>query len=169
MRLYILRHGQTDYNKEGIFQGQNDIELNEEGIRQAKTAAKSLKDIKFDKVYVSALKRALQTAKIVTDNELEVDNRIIERSFGKLEGKKTIPDYEKRIEEFGIETLEDLEKRVESFLSDVFQKYKGNKNILVVTHGGVAQIINKLLDKNYNNNNFKDFRLKNANYIYYEV
>lgn len=169
MRLYILRHGQTDYNKEGIFQGQNDIELNEEGIRQAKTAAKSLKDIKFDKVYVSPLKRALQTAKIVTDNELEVDNRIIERSFGKLEGKKTIPDYEKRIEEFGIETLEDLEKRVESFLSVVFQKYKGNENILVVTHGGVAQIINKLLDKNYNDNNFKDFRLKNANYIYYEV
>ena len=169
MRLYILRHGQTDYNKEGIFQGQNDIELNEEGIRQAKTAAKSLKDIKFDKVYVSPLKRALQTAKIVTDNELEVDNRIIERSFGKLEGKKTIPDYEKRIEEFGIETLEDLEKRVECFLSVVFQKYKGNENILVVTHGGVAQIINKLLDKNYNDNNFKDFRLKNANYIYYEV
>ena len=88
MKLYVLRHGETDYNKEGIFQGQNNIDLNEEGIKQAQITAKSLENIFFDKVYVSPLKRAIETAKIVTNNELEIDDRIKERSFGKLEGKK---------------------------------------------------------------------------------
>ncbi len=168
MRLYVLRHGQTNYNKEGIFQGRNDIDINEEGIKQTEETAKKLEGINFDKVYVSPLKRTIETARIVTDKELEIDDRIIERSFGKLEGKKCIPDYEERAEEFEIEALEDLEKRVKSFLKDISTKYKGNENILVVTHGGVAQIINKLLDKNYNNSNFKDFKLKNSNYIFYE-
>lgn len=63
MKLYVLRHGQTDYNKEGRFQGQNNIELNEEGIKQVKETAKILRNINFDKVYVSPLKRAIDTAK----------------------------------------------------------------------------------------------------------
>ena len=169
MKLYVLRHGETDYNKEGLFQGQNNIDLNEEGIKQAQITAKSLENIYFDKVYVSPLKRAIETAKIVTNNELEIDNRIKERSFGKLEGKKTIADYEERIEEFGIETIEDLEKRIKSFLKDIISKNQDCENILMVTHGGVAQIINKILDKKYNDNNFKDFRLKNADYVCYEI
>lgn len=169
MKLYVLRHGQTNYNKEGIFQGDKDIELNEEGREQARITAEELKNIKFDKVYVSPLKRAVETAKIVTENELEIDDRLKERSFGRLEGKKVIPDYEERVEEFQIETIESLEKRVGSFLKEIFTKYKNNENILVVTHGGVAQIINKLLDKRYNFNNFKEFRLKNAKYVYYNL
>lgn len=169
MRLYVLRHGQTDYNKEGRFQGQNDIDINEEGIEQTRKTAKELEKITFDKVYVSPLKRAIETAKIVTDSKLIIDNSIIERSFGKLEGRKGIADYEEKIEEFGIETLEDLEKRVKSFLNYICEKYKGHENILVVTHGGIAQIINKLLDKNYNNDNFKNFILENSNYIYYDL
>ena len=169
MRLYVLRHSQTNYNKEGRFQGQNDIDINEEGIEETKKTAKELEGITFDKVYVSPLKRALETARIVTNSKTIINKRTIERSFGKLEGKKGIPDYEERIKEFGIETLEDLEKRVKSFLKDISKKYKGNENILVVTHGGIAQIINKLLNKNYNNDNFKDFILGNSKYICYEI
>lgn len=168
MRLYVLRHGQTDYNKEGKFQGRIDIDINEEGLEQTRKTAKELEKITFDKIYVSPLKRAIETAKIVTDSKLIIDDRIIERSFGKLEGKKGIPNYEERIEEFGIEIIEDLEKRVKSFLNYICEKYKSNENILVVTHGGIAQIINKLLDKSYNNNNFKDFILGNSAYICYD-
>ena len=170
MKLYILRHGETDYNNQGRFQGQNDISLNERGKKQAEETKIKLKDIKFDKVFVSPLKRAIETAKIVVpDYNLEVDNRIIERSFGKLEGKKGIQDYEKRIEEFGIETLEHLEKRVKSFFDSICKKYIEDEKILVVTHGGIAQIINKILDENYNNKNFKDFILENSKYICYEI
>ena len=144
MKVYVLRHGETDYNKEGIFQGQNDIDLNKKGIQQAKITAESLKNIYFDKVYVSPLKRAIETAKIVTNNELEIDNRIKERSFGKLEGKKAIANYEERVEEFGIETIEDLEKRIKSFLKDIIIRNQDCENILIVTHEGIAQIINKI-------------------------
>ena len=169
MKLYVLRHGQTNYNKEGRFQGRNDIELNEEGIEETRKTAKNIDNIEFDKVFVSPLKRTIQTARIVTNNELEIDNRIIERSFGKLEGKKGIPDYEERVEEFGIETIEHLEERVRDFLKEIINKYNSDTNVLVVTHGGVAQIINKVLDKNYTKDNFKDFILENSKYICYEI
>lgn len=170
MNLYVLRHGETNYNKEGKFQGQNNISLNEKGKKQAEETRKELQNIKFDKVFVSPLKRAIETAKIVVPNyEIEIDNRIIERSFGKLEGKKSIPDYEERIKEFGIESMEDLEKRIKDFIKDISKKFKDNENILVVTHGGVAQIINKLLEERYNKNNFKDFLLKNGKYISYKL
>ena len=170
MKLYILRHGETDYNDQGRFQGQNDISLNERGKKQAEETRVELKDIKFDKVFVSPLKRAIETAKIVVpDYNLEVNSRIIERSFGKLEGQKGIPDYEKRIKEFKIESILELEQRVKEFIEDISNKYKDCENILIVTHGGIAQIINKLLDERYNNDNFKDFILGNAKYICYEL
>ena len=124
MKLYILRHGETDYNNQGRFQGQNDISLNERGKKQAEETKIKLKDIKFDKVFVSPLKRAIETAKIVVpDYNLEVDNRIIERSFGKLEGKKGYLDYEKKIEEYKIESIFKLEQRVEYFLIDILFNY----------------------------------------------
>lgn len=170
MKLYVLRHGETDYNKEGRFQGQNNISLNEEGKKQAQETRKELQNIKFDKVFVSPLKRTIETAKIVVPNyKIEIDNRIIERSFGKLEGKKSIPDYEERIKEFGIESIKNLEKRVECFIKEILNEVQKDQNILVVTHGGVAQIINKMLEKKYNEINFKDFILKNGKYICYRL
>ncbi len=170
MKLYVLRHGETDYNKEGRFQGQNNISLNEEGKKQAQETRKELQNIKFDKVFVSPLKRTIETAKIVVPNyKIEIDNRIIERSFGKLEGKKSIPDYEERIKEFEIESIEELEKRVECFIKEILNEVQKDQNILVVTHGGVAQIINKMLEKKYNEINFKDFILKNGKYICYRL
>ena len=170
MKLYVLRHGETDYNKEGRFQGQNNISLNEEGKKQAQETRKELQNIKFDKVFVSPLKRTIETAKIVVPNyKIEIDNRIIERSFGKLEGKKSIPDYEERIKEFEIESIEELEKRVKCFIKEILNEVQKDQNILVVTHGGVAQIINKMLEKKYNEINFKDFILKNGKYICYRL
>ena len=170
MKLYILRHGETDYNDQGRFQGQNDISLNKRGKKQAEETRVELKEIKFDKVFVSPLKRAIETAQIVVpDYSLEVDSRIIERSFGKLEGQKGIQDYEDRIEEFKIESILELEQRVKAFIENISNKYKNCENILVVTHGGIAQIINKLLDEKYNNYNFKDFILENSKYICYEL
>ena len=55
MLIYILRHGQTDYNKNGIFQGRNNISLNEEGIKQITETSKELKKIKFDTLFSKSL------------------------------------------------------------------------------------------------------------------
>ena len=118
MNIYVLRHGQTVLNVQGKFQGRIDTELTEVGINQVKKSEAELKKISFDKVFVSPLKRAIDTAKIVTNKELTIDNRLIERSFGALEGNDGIPDYEDRIEEFGIEPLEDIKKNLYS--NDLF-------------------------------------------------
>ena len=67
--IYVVRHGQTDWNLEGRFQGRIDIPLNEKGKSQAKKTKEKLEGIKFDKVFSSPLKRALETAKIITEKK----------------------------------------------------------------------------------------------------
>ncbi|MBQ3946407.1 MAG: histidine phosphatase family protein, partial [Alphaproteobacteria bacterium] len=85
-KFYIVRHGQTDYNKEHKLQGRLDTPLNETGMEQAKTIAESLKDIHFDVIYYSPLTRAKQTTDelIKTHSEAKVleAKEIIERDFG---------------------------------------------------------------------------------------
>ena len=142
MEIYVLRHGQTDYNVQGKFQGQVDIKLNKIGIEQARKTSIKLKDIKFDKIIVSPLSRAIETAKIVSNNEIEIDDRIIERSFGKLEGKQSVKNYEDKMEYYEIESMQNLFKRVYDFLDELKTKYKNSKyRILLVTHEGIAQVI----------------------------
>lgn len=85
--IYIVRHGQTNWNKEGRYAGRKNIPLNEEGILQAKQLKEKLKNIKFDIVITSPLKRAIQTAQEITNQKIIIDERIIERSNGELEGK----------------------------------------------------------------------------------
>lgn len=166
MNIYVLRHGQTVLNVQGKFQGRIDTELTEVGISQVKKSETELKKINFDMVFVSPLKRAIDTAKIITDKELTIDSRIIERSFGSLEGNDSIPDYEDRINEFGIEPLEDIKKRVNNFLDEIKEKYADKENILIVTHEAVAQNINAYFNRV---SNIKDFRLQTGTYAVYKV
>ena len=90
MKVYIVRHGQTDWNVQHKAQGRSDIPLNETGRRQAEELRDKIKDIKFDAVYASPLKRARETAEIATDGEYKIvfDDRLMERSFGDFEGKE---------------------------------------------------------------------------------
>ena len=86
----FLRHGQTDWNVEGRFQGQTDIPLNETGLAQARTAATLLSGQRIDRIIASPLLRALTTAQIVADQlalNVEIDPRLTERTFGPLEGQ----------------------------------------------------------------------------------
>lgn len=85
--IYIVRHGQTDWNLEGRYAGRKDVELNAKGIEQAQNIYNELKDVKFDKVFSSPLKRAYKIATIISDSEIITDERIIERCNGELEEK----------------------------------------------------------------------------------
>lgn len=169
MDLYVLRHGQTDYNLEGKFQGQVDIEMNETGKKQVKKTAEQLKQIKFNKVFVSPLQRTKDTAQIVTNEKMILEPRIIERSFGTLEGKYGISDYEEKIQEFNIEPILKVEERVKSFLEEILKKSKKEENILIVTHEGIAQIINIILNKEISKKEMKNFRLGTAQYVKYKI
>lgn len=167
MNIYVLRHGQTDYNVEGKFQGQVDIKMNQNGEEQTDKTTEELNKIKFDVVYSSPLTRTVDTAKKIKNTNIKIDKRIIERSFGSLEGQKGIADYEKYIEKYNIETIENLTLRVNSFLDEILEKFKEKENILIVTHEGIAQVINLYFNKE--KNNLKEFRLPTGEYIKYEI
>lgn len=169
MNIYVIRHGQTDYNLIGKFQGQVDIPLNENGIMQAQKSAKELSKVKFDVVFSSPLKRALKTAQIVTTNEIKVDKRIIERSFGLLEGKTSVNDYENKIDEYKIETIKHLQERVYSFLSEITTEYKNCNNILIATHACTARMIECYFTNKSYTEISKNYKLGNGEYKKYTI
>nr|WP_249336682.1 histidine phosphatase family protein [Sporosarcina sp. Marseille-Q4063] len=74
--IYVIRHGQTDLNKERRMQGRLGLPLNEYGIEQAKNLRERIKDIKFDYVFSSPQERAIQTAEIATINRNETPSKL---------------------------------------------------------------------------------------------
>ena len=90
-RLVFVRHGQTDYNREGRLQGQVDIPLNATGVRQAESLAPTITADPPDVIVASPLERARETARLIssgTDVEITTDVAFLERSFGRWEGLK---------------------------------------------------------------------------------
>ena len=85
-----IRHGVTDWNRQGRFQGLTDIPLNDEGISQAQAAARRLRDVRFDYVVSSPLIRAVKTAEIIaaaSGKTVAIDAGLIECDFGSFEGR----------------------------------------------------------------------------------
>lgn len=150
MNIYVIRHGETDWNKKGIMLTLEDLPLNENGIKQANRAKEIVDNLDYDLVISSPLKRTMQTATIINEKnnkEIIVDKRIIERNAGSLSGKsvsdeifKNYWNVEKNTKYHGVETLQELFERVYSFLEDIKEEYAG-KNILIVTHNGVCRTI----------------------------
>lgn len=154
-KLYLLRHGETDWNQKSIFQGQTDIDLNESGQNDARKAVEIFKDIKINQIYSSDLKRAQNTALMISENknlEIQIDKQLREISFGDWEGlkfkeiknqfPKMITDWQQDPLHYSPpagEKLIDFKKRIVNFFKKMIQKNKGDK-ILVVTHGGVIKV-----------------------------
>lgn len=149
--IYLVRHGETDWNKERRFQGHRDIPLNEKGIWQAERLANWLKDRSFNAIYSSDLIRAVKTAEILAvPHGLEVLKRreLRERSMGNWEGKHieeidaANPIWRTQIEDetwchrFGIEPVRRMHQRIVSLLGKLVEKHPGN-TLLVVSHGGL--------------------------------
>jgi broad specificity phosphatase PhoE len=170
--IYIVRHGQTDWNLEGRYQGRKDIELNNTGIEQARKICYDLKDIRFDVVFSSPLKRAYKTAEIICDNDIIMDSRIIERCNGKLEGKlksdckEVVNLNDPKENKYDIESLMDFRKRIKNFLDEVILKYK-NKNVLIVTHAGVSIYLKCYFDGEPDDKDYSKLKLKNCEVLKY--
>lgn len=169
MNLYMLRHGQTDWNLKYKVQGGTDIPLNETGIQMAKDAHDRYKDIPFDICFVSPLIRAQVTAElIVGDRGIDIitDERLREMSFGQYEGTEsiyTMPDHplykffrdpENYSDAPTAEPISDLYARTKDFLENTVKPLEGKyENVLVVGHGAMnLSLINQVLDIP-----FKDF------------
>lgn len=181
--LYVIRHGQTDWNIQNRLQGSTDIPLNSTGILQAQESAFKLKNIYFDFVISSPLKRAFETAKEVNkyhDVEILLNDQLKERFFGDLEGKTTedlnamgfsihpLLDYYKNCNSYNVETIQDLFFRIENFVNDLKKQYD-NKTILISTHNGIAQVLDVILNKLPKTTNLLDVGFKNCEYRRYII
>lgn len=157
MKLYIIRHGETDYNKKRLLQGQSDIPLNEYGRELAQITAKALSKMSFDKIYSSPLIRAFETAKILTGrNDIITDKRLMEISFGIGEGVEsstlgeTFSNFffapEKYIPPENGESYEELVERAKDFLEkEIYPLRNSNQNVLIVAHGAVNKALMLIL------------------------
>lgn len=148
MKIYVTRHGQTDWNVQGKTQGRADIELNEVGIKQAKQTKEEIKNVDIDLIICSPLRRAKKTAEIINEGRnipIIFDDQIMERDFGEFEGEKIkfdeFWDYNAHPRYQKAETIQEIISRISNFLDKIKEKYK-DKNILLVTHGGVSIAIN---------------------------
>lgn len=165
-KIYLFRHGQTYYNKNKVFTGWKDSKLTPLGMKQARIIAKKLKNKNIGMAFDNSLIRSKQTLKEVLKFHPECrkvisDKRMIERRYGKLEGKF----HEKIIKKYGQKQFElwhrgynsrplegesfaDVEKRVRLFIEDLKKTIKKEKvNIAISASGNSIRIFRKIIEK----------------------
>ena len=178
MKIYTIRHGYTNMNKEHLYNGQIDEDINEEGIKEAENAIKKIKKLNLDIIYCSPMLRAKHTCEIINVNDIPVifDDRLKERTLGNLDGisvsergitEKEIYDYyyENNTENF--EKISDLFKRVHLLLDEI--KKEKYDNILIVAHGGVLRAIHYYFNEIPENGDLSSFRPANCELFEYEI
>lgn len=157
--IYLVRHGETEFNVKEIIQGHTDSPLTENGKNQAKTVQEAFKNLEFSAVFSSDLLRAVHTAEIISaERKLAVNTQKLlrERHFGKYDGRpaeefrqenqhlfekiRALPEPERRKVKFGeaYESEEEVGGRTIQILREIAVTYAG-KNVLAVTHGGVMR------------------------------
>ncbi|MBR3122359.1 histidine phosphatase family protein [Candidatus Saccharibacteria bacterium] len=174
MKLYLARHGETDWNLQHKMQGQVDVPLNKTGIKQAKKLKETLKNYNFDICYCSPLKRAVKTAEIATDGRTKIifDDNLKERSYGKLEGKQSVDDFNQDINasQDGMEPIKDLFTRSQKVLDRLKAENPPNAKILVVGHGTMFKALHFVIVGYDDNTDFSSFNIiKNGAIDEYEI
>ncbi|MBN1182085.1 MAG: histidine phosphatase family protein [Bacteroidales bacterium] len=156
VRITIVRHGETVWNKSFQLQGHQDSPLTESGIKQAELLSGTINSRNFDCIVSSDLPRAIKTAEILNKNlklDITYNSGLRERAFGVMEGlkreviKEKYPEvynaYMQRDAEFQIpngESLVQFNARVIQTFDELNKKYK-HKHILVIAHGGVLDCV----------------------------
>ncbi|HVZ58306.1 MAG TPA: histidine phosphatase family protein [Patescibacteria group bacterium] len=175
--IYIVRHGETDWNTQGIIQGQLDTPLNRQGEQQARDVGEMLQGITFDAVFSSDLVRAKRTAEIIAlERKLEVKTTQLlrEQHFGRFQGRprqeflKLFVHWNElsEAEKFSYtvadeESNEQAVSRMLTFLREASLANIG-KTILVVAHGALMRyLLIKLGEATFSQPKF----MKNAGYI----
>lgn len=150
--IYIVRHGQTNWNISKQLQGHNPIPINENGRKEADNVRRKIELLNFDKIISSDLLRAIQTTEIINKHlskDVILDSRLRSVDYGTLVGR-FIPDisqeewalYNSTPTFFNAESTENVYLRIKSFFDEQFSK---NENVLIVAHGGTLRIISYYL------------------------
>ena len=158
MKIYLIRHGETDFNRQGIVQGSGvDSDLNQLGREQAQAFFEKYKEVQFDALYVSNLKRTHQTLQPWVDkfgHRLNIEPDLTELSWGVLEGKAPTPEQlaefgqlkldwqngllDRKIE--GGESPQECHNRLQRVLEKMRSLHTG-QTILVCTHGRTSRVL----------------------------
>jgi len=154
-KLYLVRHGETEFNQKGCYYGWTDCSLTPNGIEQAAALKEAFKEIQYDTLISSDLKRALETARILSCGmkDLTVDQRLRELNFGEWEGKtyQEIMEQHKAhwdlwVEDWlnakptGGESIKEMYDRICRFVDDTLKKYE-NQSLVIVSHNGALRMI----------------------------
>jgi probable phosphoglycerate mutase len=158
MRIFLVRHGQTDWNRIGRFQGRSDVPLNEEGRRQAQALASALKDESFSAIYSSPLIRVVETACQIQafhpNVSLSEEAGLIEMDLGDFEGMEAkiwaadYPDFLTKWRKFpsslkmpGGESLKEVQARAIKTLERIMKRHPAESNLLICSHNFVIRSI----------------------------
>ncbi len=149
MKIYVMRHGETEQNVKKVVQGITDSELTEDGIKQIEKMRGIISEKKITRIISSPLKRAYRTAEIISNGLLPInkDDRLIERDWGLMEQVPICQvdrircwNYYLNIKENSIEPIQDFMERIREFLWEIKMKYQ-DENILIVSHSAVSRAI----------------------------
>lgn len=160
MTFYVMRHGETELNRAGVFQGHMDVPLSDKGRRQAELLGEALAGVRFDAVYSSDLSRAADTARAIMKHQsctLILDRRLRELHGARSQGlaphemAEKYPEFDKafRLDPVntrwpGGESFADLQERVARAIDDIYEwnaQRPGGGIVAVVGHGGVVRCI----------------------------
>ena len=150
MKIYLMRHGETDWNQICRFQGREDIPLNEGGIAQAKTAGKALQNLGITAVFTSPLQRAVRTGMEIaseiglTDSDVHPLQNLIERDLGPFSGKLVKDNKEyfavaAGASVPGMEPFSDVLTRMQNSLKELEET--GHTSVVAVSHGAAINVL----------------------------
>lgn len=186
IRILLIRHGETEFNRNHRFQGRIDVPLNQEGVDQAQALARALQNESLAAIYSSPLRRAVETARLVKSFHPSTpffeEPGLIEMDLGEFDGiegqrwAENYPDFRKRWLESpanlrmpGGESLQDLQKRVVDTLERITLNYSPEDTLLISSHNFVNRtILCHALGKSLDS--FRELRQGNAalNILYKE-
>lgn len=174
MELILVRHGQTEQNRLKKIQGQRDFPLNDTGRDEAHRLGRWLfeNNYSFDVIMSSPLKRACETATIISkelkmDQEVILNQSFIERCFGECEGLDVCQEVFVNIlndSAKGLEKSDDLKKRVIDECKRLEKEYK-NKKVLIVSHSHTIKALSSAIDERYKIND----KLNNCALCYFKI
>lgn len=176
MKLYFVRHGHMSATPETALDpniGQINEPLSEIGIQQASQVAEELRDVPFDAIFSSALKRASQTAEIINKHHgltVNINDAWRERDTGRYVTAEVWNDLFNFDKNLVIENTEDLSEffqRIYTAIDELKEEY-GDKTVAIVSHGGVHQALYSYVNNLTLTGNVRNSPLRNCEYKIYE-
>ena len=171
--IYLVRHGETDWNLFKRFNGCTDTYLNQTGIKQANLQADNLNNISFDVCFCSPQTRARQFCEIIYKGPIVLDDRLTEINCGEFEGTEETKETMKLFwqatinGDMGTERFDVFLKRNCDLCNIIKEKYKG-KNVLIVTHAANTRVINYYFEGKPENYDFSKRVIEKGELITYE-